>query len=251
MKHIKLVICILLILGLALTFTACFGGVIDVDKDGNVKIKGEDGEIEIGSAKWDSSKVFGLDAPKAELEGYISTEGGVIYTYSGMDEDDVTDYINKIKAAGFTYNMIIMDDYMYTGTNSEGQTISFSYDAQSKEGTISATQGDKPEEGDEGKETVYGGSNVEWHSDRMGGLPDPGVEIESYWSADGDTSYTLKKMDDYLEYVDEIKACGFTIDPETTEYNETYYYIASNDNGDKISFTVSADSVYMSFIAAK
>lgn len=243
MKLMKVIFCMLLVFCLAFSLTGCSSGdKIDVDKDGNVKIKDEGGDIEIGNTKWDASKMYSLDAPKAKLESYVSSDGVTMYSFLELKEKDAEEYINKIKKAGFTYNTFVIDDYSFTGTNKEGQTVSFSYDKTTGEGMIVTGQGDKPSEDDDGSEAVIGGSDKQWHSDKMGGLPDPGVTIESYWSVDGDTSYTFEKIKNHLEYVEKIKLCGFKVDPSVVEIDDIYIYTASNDKGDKVTFSSSSDS---------
>lgn len=245
MKFMKIILCMLLMVGLIFSLTSCIPG-FSVDKDGNMKIKGEDGDIEIGKSKWNVTKMYGLDAPKAKLESYVSSEDGTIYIFSEMKEKDAEEYINKIKAEGFTYSSVTVDDYSYTGTNKDGKTISFTYDSDSEGGTITAVQGEKPDEDDENG-AVIGGKDKEWYSDKMGGLPDPGVAVVAYWTVDGDTAYTLEKMDNHLEYVEEIKSCGFTVDPSVLEADDTYIYTASNEDGDIVTFSSSEEAATITF----
>lgn len=252
MKLMKVILCIMLVIGLTFSFAGCSlkaitGGMVDVDKDGNVKIQGEDGEIEIGKAKWEGSKMYSLDQPKAKLESYVSADGTTMYSFSEMKGNDAEAYINKIKEAGFTYSTLVMDDYSFTGTNKEGQTISFTYDKGSGSGTIIAGQGEKPSDDDNGEGAVIGGSNKQWDSNNMGGLPDPGAAIATYWSVDGDTSYTFEKIDNHLEYVEKIKACGYTVDSSVMEVNDTYIYSASNENGDRVTFSSSSEGGTITF----
>lgn len=244
----KIILCILLVVGLTFSLAGCFGGSgIDIDKDGNVKIKGEDGDVEIGKAKWDKSKMHGFSAPKAKLESYVSADGSTMYSFSKMKEKDAEAFINEIKESGFTYSTFEIDDLSFTGTNKDGKTISFTYDKETQGGTVVASQGSKPADDDDGNGAVIGGNNKEWNSDKMGGLPAPGATIVSYWSADGDTSYTFEKIDNHLEYVEKIKSFGFTVEPSDIETNDTYIYSASNENGDRITFSASSDAGNITF----
>ncbi|MDD2418108.1 MAG: hypothetical protein PHR24_04345 [Oscillospiraceae bacterium] len=238
----------LLVIGLTFSLVGCtLGGNIKIGKDGNVKIKGEDGDLEIGKAKWDKSKMFGLDAPKAKLESSMITGDSSVYVFSEMKEKDAEAYTKKIKDSGFTYNTLEMQDFSYTGTNKEGQTISFIYSKDNGGGTLSASQGEKPSEEEEGNHAVIDGTNREWESDKIGGLPDPGKPVTNFWAVDNSACYTFEKMDDYLEYVEEIKSCGFTVDPTVLEINGSYNYSAANQNGDKISFYASDEMSTLTF----
>lgn len=249
LKLIKVISCMLLVFILVFSFASCIPGVnVKVDKDGNLKIKGEDGDIEIGKTKWDTSKMFGLDGPKANLESCVSADGGVIYSFSGMKEKDAEAYINKIKEAGFTYNTVILNDLSFSGTNKDGKTISFMYNENDGTGTVVAAQGEKPSEKDNHDEAVIGGGGKKWYSDKMGGLPDPGVAVTSYWSIGSDTSYILERIKDHLKYVEKIKSCGFTIDPSEIDIDELYTYSALNSNGDRVTFSSSRESATISFV---
>ncbi len=124
MKAIKVAFCMLLVLSLAFSMAGCFSGVKPkVDKDGNVIIKDKDSEgndVVIGGKKWDKSEMHGLDAPKAKLETSLTSDDGTIYGFSGLKEKDAKDYIEKLKAAGFTYNSVTFEDFTYFGTNKDG-----------------------------------------------------------------------------------------------------------------------------------
>lgn len=248
MKLIRKLLCLLLVFGLVFSLAGCnLGGVGKVDKDGNLVIKGDDGDIVMGKAKWDKSKMFGLEAPNAKLESYYSADGNTMYAFSGMKEKDAEAYINKIKQSNYTYSVFIIDDYSYTGTNKDGQTVSFSYDKDSKEGSVMTVQGEKPSENDEGGETILGGDNAKWDSTKMGGLPDPSWTIISYWSSDGYTSYMFEKVDNYMSYVEKIKSKGFTVSPSDVAFEGGYMYSAANSNGNKITFSISEGVASITF----
>ncbi|WP_147535285.1 DUF6591 domain-containing protein [Bacillus marasmi] len=225
-------------------------GAVDVDKDGNIEIKGEDGqgEMKIGEAKWDKSKMYGLPEPKATLDSYISTEESTSYTFSDMKEKDAKAYIKKIKKEGYTFNFVTMDEYHYTGTNKEGIIISFTYDKESKSGMISATKGEVPQ-GDNGG-TVFEGEIAKWESDKIGGLPDPGVAITSFASSGAEATYTFEKLDDYKAYAEKIKELGYTEEASEVESVDGYFYSAKNSSGDSIFFNVMSDSCSVVFTKA-
>lgn len=234
MRLSKTVLIIVLGLVFALLVTGCLW-------DGNLKIGDKDGSIEIGKAKWDKKKMFGLDAPKAKLTTKISTEDGTMYYFTDLSEKDAEKYVEMLQEKGFTYNKIVYDDYSYTGTNKEGETIAFLYDKDSGSGTISSSKGEKPSEEDN-DEVVIGG-NKKWDSKKMGGLPDPGTKVVGYWSVNDQTCYTLEPLSDYEDYLDKIKECGFVEDVQTAEINDVYIYSAKNQNGDKVEFASSSESL--------
>lgn len=147
MKVIKVVFCMLLVLGLTFSLTGCFSeGNIDMDKDGSVIIKDKDNDgndVVLGEKTWEKSKMHGLDAPKAKLETSMISDEGAMYGFSEMKVEDAEEYIEKIKGAGFTYNSTTFEDYIFYGTNKDGLTISFSYDKETGSGTIMSGKGEQ------------------------------------------------------------------------------------------------------------
>ena len=251
MKKVKLVLCVILVFGLVFSLTGCsleslFGDGVKVDKEGNVVIKDGDDEVVIGDKKWDKSKMHNLDAPKAKIDTSVTTEEGSMYGFSDMKEKDAKEYIEKIKSEGFTYNSVTLDDFTYVGTNKDGKTISFTYDKESESGTVVSGKGDKPSEDDDDNGAVIGGDNKKWESSKMGGLPDPGAKVVSFWTADGDTNYTLEAIS-YDNYVEKIKDCGFTEDIDEVEIDDVFVFTAVNNNGDRITFSVSSDMTTILF----
>ncbi|MEH7110533.1 hypothetical protein [Bacillus sp. JJ1764] len=223
---------------------------VNVDKKGNIEIKEKDGKgkIKLGKAKWDKEKMYGLEAPKANLDGFISNNEGSSYTLSKMKEEDIVAYIQKIKDAGFIYNYVSMDNFNYTGTNKGGQMISFVYSKDNKSGVILAGKGEKPT--GEGAGMIMEGENAKWDSAKMAGLPDPGVKITSFTSGETINSYTFAKMDNPKEYIEEIKLIGFTIEPSEIESSDGIIYNAKNDKRDEITFTSSSNGCSISLTRA-
>lgn len=210
----------------------------------------DDDIFEVGSKKWDSSKMHGLSAPKAKFNTAITSEDGTMYGFEKMKESDAKDYIEYIKEQGFTYNAVILNDYWYNASNKEGLIISFVYEAETELGTVISTKGEVPDDDDDGSIGIIGGADKQWDSTLMGGLPDPGVGVVSFWTVDGDTSYTLEIMDDYESYVVKIKAHGFTVDSYETEIDNLYMYSAENANGDSVMFSASKDTTTVTFTNA-
>lgn len=222
----------------------------DRDSDDNDNDDDDDDIYVVASKKWDSSKMHGLSAPKAKLNTAISSDESTMYGFEKMKESDAKDYIEHIKEQGFTYNAVILNDYWYNASNKDGFIISFVYEVETELGTIIATKGEVPDDDDDGTIGVIGGTDKEWDSTLMGGLPDPGVGVVSFWTVDGDTSYTLEILDDYESYVVKIKAQGFTVDSYETQIDDLYMYSADNANGDSVMFSASKDTTTVTFTNA-
>ncbi len=256
MKSIKIISIFLLILSGILFLNGCStesavkkatNDTVNVDKDGSVKINDTNGngEMKIGKAKWDKTKMHGLDAPKAQLDTYMSSNDTTSYSISGMKDKDIKAYIKKIKEAGFTYNFISVDRYNYTGTNKDGLVISFSYSKDSNTGLITASKGEKPDENASG--TFYAGENAKWDSSKVGGLPDPGTKITASTSSGNEFIYYFEKLDNPKVYIEKMKEKGFTLEQSEVESTDGAFYNAKNSNGDAVYFTSSNDACSLTF----
>lgn len=245
MKLIKIIFCMLLVLSLTFSLSGCFSkDKVKEDKDGNVIIKDKDNDgndVVIGEKKWDKSKMHGLDAPNAKLETSMISNDGSMYGFSKMKEKDAKEYIEKLKSAGFTYNSVTLEDYIYNGTNKDGLTVNFSYNKENESGSIMFGKGAAPTDGDSNTVAVIGDSDKKWDSSLMGGLPDPGVKVGAFWTADGAAYYNLEVIPSFTDYIEIIKAHGFTENIDESEIDDVYIYVATNSTGDRVSFSISAD----------
>jgi hypothetical protein len=248
MQRLKKISVILFIFSIVFALASCSpesavekatDGAVDIDKKGNIEIKDKDGgKVKIGEAEWEKSKMHGMDAPKAKLDSFISSNEGTSYMFSEMKDKDIDAYIEKIKKEGFTYNFVSVDEYNYTGTNEDGLIFSFSYDKETNSGMISATKGEKP---DSKSGTIFEGENAEWDSSKVGEIPDPKVNITSFTSSGNDVSYGFEKLDDPKGYIEKIKEAGFTENSSIMESSDGYMYTGANSNGDMVYFTANAD----------
>jgi hypothetical protein len=258
MKPLKIISILLLIISGILFLSGCStesavkkatDGAVDINKDGNIKIKDKNGnaEMNIGKAKWDKAKMHGLDAPKAKLDTFMSTNEATSYGISEMKDNDIDAYIKKIKKAGFTYNFVSIDEFNYTGTNKDGLIISFSYSKDSGSGLITASKGEKPD-------VNSGGFNVngdaKWDSSKVGGIPDPGVKITASTSSGSQITYSFEKLKDPKGYIDKIKEQGFTIEPSEIESTDGTLYSAKNSSGDQIYFSSTNDACSLTYTKA-
>lgn len=228
------------------------GGSVKVDKEGNVSIKDKEGggELTIGSgAKWDKDKMFGLEAPKAKFDSFMSSNGGTTYIFSEMKEQDAKKYIEYLKKEGFTYNFFSVDEFTYSGTNEEGIGVTFNYDKDTKSGLIAAGQGDKPTGEETG--TIVESEGAEWDSSKVGGLPDPGVKVTSFTSYGSQVTYSFDPLDNPKDYVEKIKQLGFTEEPMEMESADSYVYMASNSAGENVYFSASDMECSITFTKAE
>lgn len=255
MKYLKFICCFILLLSLSIGLAGCspknvvedffedeLG--IEVDKDGNVEFKDEDGNstVVIGNADWDKKNMHGLKEPKGKLESCISSEDGSFYTFIEMSEKEAKAYISYIKDSGFIYDTFEMNDTNFTGTNEDGEIISFSYDTDSKTGSIISSKGEKPTEDSKNSGISYGTDNIKWDSSLVGGLPDPGTPLTSFSTEYGMTYYSFGNMEDYMDYVEILKDYGFDLEVSETKLDNFYMYQAINEDGDEVTYAVSEDT---------
>jgi hypothetical protein len=212
---------------------------IDIDDDGNVEIKDDDGNVVFGNAEWEKDTMHGIKAPKAKLEGSIISDDGAVYTFAEMSEKDAKAYIEIIKDEGFIYNTFEMDETNFTGVNEEGLIISFYFDKETGTGSVISSKGEIPSSDSINSGTVFDTEGVKWDSSIVGGIPDPGTTITSFSTEYGAVYYSFENLDDYEQYVDEIKDCGFTVDESEVVLDDFYMYTAYNNEGDDITFAVS------------
>ncbi|HBN85112.1 MAG TPA: hypothetical protein DDZ89_14860 [Clostridiales bacterium] len=247
-KLLRRVLCVMMVLVLAFSITGCArsimkgitGGLVDIDKDGNVKIKGEDGQdVVFGTAKWDKSKMHGLSQPKCELTSYMSTGDGTLYTFSDMKEKEAESFINELKKEGFDYTIVVVDEYSFLGTHKNGSIVNFTYDKETEEGSILAGKGEAPT--GEKSYLYMGSAERKWDSKEAGGLPDPGEEISDYYISNTYSSYSFNSFKKPADYIKNIKNAGYTERPESSEEKGYYYYAGYNKKGDFVTF-ISTDS---------
>jgi hypothetical protein len=234
MGRIKIFVILMLIMSLVIIYAGC-------GTKKSVTLDGEGGDIEIGTASWDKEGMYGLKAPDASLDSFVKGEDALMYVFSEMKADDAADYREYIQKKGFTYNMIVLENQSFTGTDKDGRVISFTFDKDSGSGTITAAMGDVPDAEDNGNTAESGDSSREWDSSIMGGLPDPGSKITSYWMSDGDVCYTFAGLDDYKDYLEKIKGCGYTAESSEVEVDGTFSYTASDAAGNRVTFVSSAE----------
>lgn len=186
------------------------------------------------NTKWDKDKMYGLSEPDAKLTMFMSTSDGTSYSFSEMSETSINGFIDEIVDLGFTYNSITTGNG-YTGTNEEGFILSLIYDVETGEGSISATKGEIPEEDDN---DVVIGDDAKWDSDLVGGVPDPGVKLNTYAVNGNDIIYSFEIMEDPTAYINKIKDCGFTEDTVDLSEDDYIFYSASNSEGDSVAFVM-------------
>lgn len=260
MKIKKMVLSTILVVVLSVLLASCsFGSIlkrvtdgnVNIDKDGKVTIKGESGEFVIGDTKWDNKKMHGFDAPKAKITSSVITDDGAMFTFTELKAKDADDYIDKIKKAGFTYNTFIIENSTYTGTNKDGLTMSFMYfkedDAATGDGTVISSKGDPPSEEEKDNETIIGQSDKKWDNNDVGGLPDPKVKIISYTLSSGNSMYNLEKMSDPKDYIEKIKAAGFTENNSITEADGYVMFSASDSDGNRVEFMATNESTLINY----
>lgn len=260
MKFIKAIGCFFVAFSLAFTLSSCSpgdilkeltSGNVDIDDDGNVIIRTSDesggGEIAFGNTKWDKSKMHGIGAPDAKINGSISSDEGTMYTISELSRDDAKNYIQMLKDEGFVYNSVTIEDLSFVGTNEEGLTITILYNVESGEGSVVSGKVDPPSTDNTG-EAAYG-SEKEWDSSEVGGISNPGVIITSYFTGEGQASYYFDAIENYMDFVEEIKAAGFTEAVSELEYEGNYSYVANNADGDQIYFFITESGAGITFEA--
>jgi uncharacterized lipoprotein YehR (DUF1307 family) len=81
------------------------GGDINIDGD-EITFGGEDGSVTFGSTEWPKGEAADLVPPfeKGTIITSVTTEKGFTVMLEGVEENDFWQYVDAVKAAGFTEN---------------------------------------------------------------------------------------------------------------------------------------------------
>lgn len=212
------------------------GGKLDIDDEGNIKIEDDDGTFQSGkNVKWDKEKMHGLEKPDFKLTTRMTTDQGTSYMFEDFDLEDYKKLVSDLKAKGYTYNTYESENIMFVASNKDGLGFSLTYDESSKTGSITATKGEAPNEDDQ-----YQVGDQEWDSDKIGGLPDPGLSVTAYSHDDsaGEYYYILTGSGDHEAYIEMLIDLGYDDVIEETYEGENLAWTAKNSQGDEVSYLV-------------
>ena len=115
------------------------GSGIDVDLDNSkIEIKDEDGnKTIIGSTEWPKGNSADLipEFKKGKIEATMNGADGCSISISGVEKSDFDDYVNELKAKGFTnspFEMTSDATYMYSANLDEKTNASVSFNSDEK-----------------------------------------------------------------------------------------------------------------------
>lgn len=114
-------------------------GAVNMDiKDGQISLKGQDGEeITFGDTKWPEDKA-GAQLPKfnkGQVISVVNAEAACVIILEKVEKQDFLAYIDEIKDAGFVNNVVEFTSdtgQVYSAIKDEGEVISLLYDSESK-----------------------------------------------------------------------------------------------------------------------
>ncbi len=117
-------------------------GKVDITKDG-VKIEKDGVSYQTGDdLKWPAEAMGNLPEPKAKINAVTnddkSVEGGSV-VYSEMSQEEAKAYVEKLIGLGYTEeknNISGNENIGYSGKNSSGDAVVFTYSTSSKDGSI-------------------------------------------------------------------------------------------------------------------
>lgn len=266
-KHIITILTLIFTLSLILSGCSAIGSL----KNGSFKTN--DGEIIAGdNVKWPESNMGGLNKPDAKITAVIKDDASGSYNvaFSDMSNEKATQYIADLKKHGYQSIMEVndADGVMFSGKNSGGVMVTFTYNNTAKEGTVSylpnspdstmssianpsdSAVSNKPNtsnstnQGDDSQSTS---SKIDmtdvspWPQDFLSGVPELKGKIvnvlkQNNDSATIDIEYVEKT--DFEAYVGTLKQNGFTVDSDETKDSYSYEYRAYNQKGDNVYVTM-------------
>ncbi|NLI93092.1 MAG: hypothetical protein GX434_13160 [Peptococcaceae bacterium] len=116
------------------------GGSVDITKDG-LKAEKDGVSYQTGDdLKWSKEAMGNIPEPKAKISGVSNAQGeGGSVTYSEMSLEEAKAYEEKLIDLGYTEDgrSVADNDMMgYSGKNSSGDSVIFTYNIGSKDGSI-------------------------------------------------------------------------------------------------------------------
>lgn len=239
-------------------------------KDGSIKTS--DGEIVTGdNVKWPDTNMGGLTKPNAKITAVLKDDktGNYTVAFSDMDKEKAAQYVEMLKTQGYKSVMEVndADGIIYSGQNSSGVAVTFTYNNTAREGTISYVPTAASGTGDSvvsqdpasldntSKDTS---SQVDmtdaspWPQNFMTGVPEMNGKITNVLNQN-DENITVEleyvKKADFEAYVADIKKNGYTVDADEIKDTYSYEYRAYSKTGDCIHITMNYEyekaTVYM------
>ncbi|MDP4153765.1 MAG: hypothetical protein Q8865_10090 [Bacillota bacterium] len=148
------------ILGILVVFTSCSAqnaaekiignltsGTVNLSSGGG-QITTSDGALQFGdNLKWPGDKMPGIPEMKGKISGIINdnSTGGCSVTYSDVSASDAQAYRDSLKAKGYGNGLESADNdgLLFSGTNSSGEGVMFTYNTSSKDGMVMYTPAQK------------------------------------------------------------------------------------------------------------
>jgi len=115
---------------------------VDISGDGkNVTIETEEGSFSAGEdIHWPGESLGDLPKPDATIIGVVDNgEQGCSAAFKEMSKADAEQYVESIKALGYTGNVMNMSDdesIFYMGSTEDGAIATFTYTIETEEGLI-------------------------------------------------------------------------------------------------------------------
>lgn len=268
-------ITLVLMLTLTLLLSGC---VFGKPKQGGVKTS--DGEIIVGDqVKWPDADMGGLSKPNANIVTVIkdNSSGSCVVAFSEMSSDTASQYIANLKQQGYQpiLDMTDTDGLLFSGSKSDGENVTFTYNISAKEGTITYTPAQGSVSGVTGisdQTNVSGQTDASglndnssqaqapvdmtdvspWPNGFLSGVPELKgkiINVSNQNNQNVTVELTYVEKADFEAYVGTLKQNGYTVDTDEGKDSYTYDFRAYNENGDYVNAYMSYDgktaTVYM------
>jgi len=182
-----------------------------------------------------------------------------------MSNENAIQYVAKLKELGYQSIMEVndTDGVMFSGKNSSGVMVTFTYNNTAREGTISylpnPSDGTEPVDGSQINSLSVDMADVSpWPQNFMSGIPEMKGKITNVLNQN-DENVTIEleyvEKSDFEAYVSTLKQNGYTVDADETKDSYSYDYRAYNQNGDCVNISMSYEyekaTVYMKKVATE
>lgn len=256
MKQFHSMIAVLVSIAMMLVMSSCFKK-INTNPGTNQNTQGQNGGtpnvnitdnsgngIVVGqNMDWPSRTMGNLPQMKGKVTAVINSDQTheCAVTVSGCTKDDATAYVAQLKSLGYGNGMDMADSngYLFTGTNSSNDNVTFSYVLSSGEATVSFASGLSVT-----PTTVNMADNAPWPGNFISGVPELTGKIDDVVNSNNTKlTVTVKYVvkEDFEAFIKQVKQNGYTVDADETSSVNDIRYEAYNANKEYICAYLSID----------
>lgn len=214
---------------------------------GNVNITDNGGNgIAVGqNMEWPAGSMGNLPRPKGNVTAVVKSDQTheCVVTLSGCSKEDMADYVGQLKNLGYANGLDMVDanGYLFSGTDSSSESVTFAYTAASGEITVSYTSGVSVTSGT----VVDMTDNAPWPNNFIKGVPELTGKIADVVN-ENNTEMTVTvqhvQKTDFEAFVKQLKQNGYTVESDESSSVSSISYQAYNSGREWVRAYLNIDS---------